>query len=113
MSTEVEEQLYFYTMYSMSRELGRKKLNIVRDAVNSTLACMAPHFVQAAWYLITKDCSLRLLRITIRLYFCLISENIPFHVLSQQSDGCVSLKQQETVLEVGHSCRGLKEWTLP
>lgn len=39
--TEFEIQFYFLAMDFMSRKVGKKKLNIFRDVVNSTLEGIA------------------------------------------------------------------------
>lgn len=43
--TALAKQLCFHTMALMRRKLGRKKLNIARNAVNSTPAAMALQLV--------------------------------------------------------------------
>lgn len=46
MLTALQSQIYFYGKVLMSREIEKKKLNIVHNAVKGTLAGMAVHLVE-------------------------------------------------------------------
>lgn len=75
----------------MSKEFGRKKLNIVRTVMNSMMAGMAVQLVQKAFDALTNPCSLRSLRAVIQPCLWFNPVVIPFRVLLQQSDDLVSL----------------------
>lgn len=49
-------QLFFDVVNWISREVGRKKLNIVQDAVKTTIAVIVVHLVQNVWDALTKSC---------------------------------------------------------
>lgn len=66
--TGFETQLYFSAIALMSRTVGKKKLNIFRNAVNSTLLGMAVQLMQEAWDVLSKFCSLGSLQVVIQPY---------------------------------------------
>lgn len=108
-----EAQPYFRAMSLMSREVEKKKPNIVQNVVNGMLAGMAVQVVQKAWYTLMMFCPLRSLRIVIQTYLWFSPVVKSFQVLSQRSDGFFSLRQQKSSLKRGHICSTLKERRLP
>lgn len=106
-------QIYFHSTALTSRSNESKKLNNVRNAVNSTLVGMAVQLMQKDWDVITRSCSFGRLRIVINLYLSFNSEAMRFQVFSRRSDGFMLLIQQENGLKRGHLCRQLMRWTQP
>lgn len=83
----------------ISREVRRKRLNIVQDAVKNPLAGIASQLEQKASDPLTKSCSLGPLRAVIQPYLQFSLALIEFQVISQRSAGFVSLIQEETLFE--------------
>lgn len=77
--TVFEKPLYFHAGDSMSIEARRKRLNVVPNAVNSTMTVMAVQIVQG-WDPLTKSCSLGPLRVVIRPYSWFNAAVIEFQV---------------------------------
>lgn len=88
-------------MYLTSRKAGRRKLNIVRSAVNSTLTGMAVQAVHKAWDALVKPSLLWPPLVVIQPYLICIPAVIPFQVLMRSSDGFLSQKEQKMVFEGG------------
>lgn len=63
-----EVQLIFHVAALISSEVARKKLNIVRNSVNSTLAVIKAQLVEKGCNGLTKFFSLRLQRVVIQPY---------------------------------------------
>lgn len=51
--------LYFHLITLMSREVGKKKLNITQNVMSNTLAGVAVRAAQNVWHALTKSCLLR------------------------------------------------------
>lgn len=92
----------------MSREVGRIRVNIVRNALDSILAGMTDQLVQKDWEALTKLYSLEPLPVVIKPYPWFIHAVIQIQVISQRSDVFISLKQEETVLKAEPHLQGLK-----
>lgn len=78
----------------------KKKLNIVRNAMNSIKADMAAQLVRKAWDVLTESCSLGSLRVVVQPYQCINPAETQYCVPSQRSDGFESLNQEHTLFEV-------------
>lgn len=57
--TEFKPKHYFHAVILMSREAGKKNLNVNRGAGNNTLTGMEFQIAQKAWNMLKKSCSLR------------------------------------------------------
>lgn len=66
--TAVEAQLYFNAMALITKEAGRKNINIVRNVVHSKLTVMAVQIVQKALDTLTLSCLLGSQWVVIQLY---------------------------------------------
>lgn len=97
----------------MSEEVGKKNLNIVRNIMNSTLACMALQHVQKACDTIMKLCLLGPLQAVLQQYLWLNIVVILLQVISQRPDGLVPLKEEKRFLKRCHLGRDLRESTPP
>lgn len=64
-----EAQLYFHTVVLKSREVGREKLKIVRDAVTSTMEGIALPWVKKVWDVLTRFCFFGPLQFVIQPYY--------------------------------------------
>lgn len=67
MPTVFEAQLYFYAVALKSGEFGRKKINFVRNLVNSTMAGMVIPHVRKACDELKKLCLLEERQVAIQL----------------------------------------------
>lgn len=99
----LEKQVYFYAVDLLGRELTRKKLKIIRNVMNSTLAAKRLQLVQKDWYALTKFYLFGPLRFLIWLYLCFTCVMIQFQLFLQASDGFVPLEQGARVSEEGPS----------
>lgn len=99
--TAFDAQVYFHAMVLMRREFGKKKVNIHRSAANSMTAGMAFLLVQKACDAFKKSCSLGPLQVFSEPCMWSSTAVIQFQVLSQRSDGFVSLKEQKTLYKSG------------
>lgn len=94
-------QFYIHVIVLMRGEVYKKKLNIIRSAVETTLASIAVQLVQKASDASTKSFLLGSLRVVVEPYIYFNPAVVQFQVVSQWTDGFVSLKQQETLFETG------------
>lgn len=100
-------------MALMSRKVGSKELNVVWNAVNSTLAGMVAHVVQKAWDVLTKTGSLGWLLAAVEPYLRFNPAEILFHVLSQYSDGFLLLIKHKTLFKAESCMQDLIFWSPP
>lgn len=68
MSTGFLARLYFHGTNSLSRKVAKKRLNIVHNAVRSTLAGIAVQLVQRAWDALRFSCFAGPLRAVVHSY---------------------------------------------
>lgn len=66
-----EEKLYFHAVRLLSRDAGKKTLDIFESGVDSTLAGMVIAIVQNVWDVQTNCCSLGVLWVVIHPYLCI------------------------------------------
>lgn len=90
----------------MSPGAGKKKLNIVPNAVNNTLAGVVFKLVLKACDALTNSCLQRPLRAIIEPCNWLTPAVIQFKVVLQQFDAYVPLRKQETHFETGSQLLG-------
>lgn len=81
-------------------------LNIFRNAVISTLKEMAVRLVQEAWDAPITSCSIGSLKVGLQAYQQFNPAVIQFQALSQQSDGLLLRKQEETLFAAGPPLHG-------
>lgn len=97
--TAFEAQFYFSASMLICREVGAKKLDILGDAMNTTLAGMAVHLIQNVWNAQTKSCQLGPLGFLIESYMTFKPAVIQFQLFSQRTDGFVSVRQKESLFK--------------
>lgn len=87
-------------------KIGWNELNIVWNAVNSTLVWMTVQLVQTAWDELTKSCSPGLPLAVVQLWLWFNSVTTQLQVLSGRSDGYLSHEQLKTSLKANITCNG-------
>lgn len=86
----LETHLGYHLFIVMSRNVGKKKLKIVQNAANSTLAGMMLQLVHDEWNEITKFCSLELLRAVIEPQYDLTLQPYSFrYFCSDRTPSCL------------------------
>lgn len=97
--TTFELQLHIRAVPLMSRKVERKKLYIVQNAVNGTMAGIAARHMKKAWDALTKFCSLWSLGAGMQSHMWFNPAVFQCLVLLQRSDGFESLKKERTLFE--------------
>lgn len=86
-------------MVLLSRNVPKKKLSIIKNAVNSTFLGILVQLVQKIWDAVTESFLAGLQGVFIEPYMSFNTPVINAQVLSHQWNGFVLLKQQQTIFK--------------